>query len=197
MLLGIPLGVVAAARHRRATDIIARFVALIGISTPSFLLAPILILCFAIIFPLFPVAGFGGIHFLILPALCLGLPSAAAVARLTRTSMLEVLSADFIRTARAKGVAESRVVFLHALKVAILPIISYSGPLAAHLLTGSIVVETIFHIPGMGPFFVNSVLNRDIFLIGGVVLTFSIILILFNILTDILYSLVDKRIRLA
>ncbi len=197
MSVGIPLGVLAAARHQSALDIIARLIALVGISTPSFLLAPILILCFAIIIPIFPVAGFDSFNYLILPALCLGLPAAAAVARLTRTSMLEVLTADFIRTARAKGINESRVIFCHALKVAILPVISYSGPLAAHLLTGSIVVETIFHIPGMGPFFVNSVLNRDIFLIGGVVLTFSIILIVFNIVTDILYSLVDKRIRLS
>jgi ABC-type dipeptide/oligopeptide/nickel transport system permease component len=195
--IGIPFGVWAAAQHQSATDFIARLIALLGISTPSFLLAPILILLFAILVPIFPVAGLDSPNSLVLPALCLGLPAAAAVTRLTRTSMLEVLTADFIRTARAKGLAESRVIFGHALKVAILPVISYSGPLAAHLLTGSIVVETIFHIPGMGPFFVNSVLNRDIFLIGGVVLTFSIILTLINILTDILYSIIDKRIRLT
>ncbi|MCS7064249.1 MAG: ABC transporter permease [Methylacidiphilales bacterium] len=197
LLIGIPLGVVAATHHGQTTDIFTRLIALVGISTPSFLLAPLLILMWGISIPIFPVAGFDSPLALVLPSLCLGLPAAAAIARLMRTSLLEVLSSDFIRTARAKGLSENKVVYKHALKVAILPIISYCGPLAAHLLTGSIVVETIFHIPGMGPFFVNSVLNRDVFLIGGVVLTFSLLLILFNLVTDLLYTFVDKRIRLS
>ena len=114
-----------------------------------------------------------------------------------RTSMLEVLGQDFIRTARAKGLSNSRVIYKHALKVAILPVVSYLGPLAANLLTGSLVVETIFNLPGAGPFFINSILNTDIFLLEGVVIVYCTILVLLNLLVDIAYTFLDRRITLA
>jgi oligopeptide transport system permease protein len=113
-----------------------------------------------------------------------------------RTSLLEVLHQDFVRTARAKGLPERKVVYQHALRVAILPVVTYLGPLAAHLLTGSIVVETVFHIPGAGGFFVNSILNRDGFLLGGIVIVYCALLITFNLLVDASYALLDRRIRL-
>jgi ABC-type dipeptide/oligopeptide/nickel transport system permease component len=155
------------------------------------------VLIFSIWLKILPVAGWGELKHLILPVLCLALPYSAYCARLMRTSMLEVLGQDYVRTARAKGLADRIVVFKHALKNAILPIISYSGPLAAHVLTGSLVVEEIFKIPGMGTLFVNSVLNRDIFLVGGCVIVYSSLLIVLNILVDIAYTMVDKRIKLS
>ena len=141
-------------------------------------------------------AGWGSPDQIILPAICLSIPFAATIARLTRGSLLEVLKLDFIRTARAKGLSEDAVLFRHALKVAILPIIGFSGPAAAGILTGSIVIETLFGIPGIGPFFVNSALNFDPFMTSGVVLVFSSFLILFNLLADILYFIVDRRVKL-
>jgi len=133
---------------------------------------------------------------LVLPAITLAGPYVAYVARLMRTSMLEVLNQDFVRTARAKGLSETRVIYQHALKVAVLPVISYLGPLAANLLTGSIVVETIFNIPGAGPFFVNSILGKDVFLLEGVVIVYCLLLVLVNLLVDIAYTWLDRRIRL-
>ena len=120
----------------------------------------------------------------------------AYVARLTRSSLLEVLSQDFIRTARSKGLADSAVVVRHALKIALLPVISFLGPLAANLLTGSIVVETLFNIPGMGGYFVHSILNRDVFLLSGVVIVYCTLLVGLNLLVDVIYSMLDRRIQL-
>ena len=140
--------------------------------------------------------GWDGLACLILPSITLAGPYVAYIARLMRTSMLEVLGLDFIRTARAKGLASSRIVFKHALKVAILPVISFLGPLAANLLTGSIVVENIFNIPGAGGFFVNSIQNRDGFLLGGVVIVYCALLVAMNLLVDLLYMALDRRIQL-
>jgi oligopeptide transport system permease protein len=123
-------------------------------------------------------------------------PAIASIARLMRTSLLEVLESPFIRTAWAKGVSESRVLYVHALKIAILPVVSYLGPLAANLLTGSIVVEAIFNLPGTGSFFVNAIVNRDVFLLGGVVLVYSALLVSMNLLVDLAYTWIDPRIRL-
>ncbi|SDU21534.1 oligopeptide transport system permease protein [Verrucomicrobium sp. GAS474] len=195
MTAGIALGSFAAVRHNQAGDRGAMLLSLLGISLPSFVLAPLAILLFGVGLRWFPVAGWGGPRELILPSVCLALPFAASVARLMRTSLLDVLQQDYVRTARAKGVAEGRVVYVHALKVAILPVLAYAGPLAANLMTGSLVVEQIFAIPGIGPFFVNSVLNLDIFLVGGVVLVYSFLLVLFNIVVDVLCAMLDKRIR--
>jgi len=196
LVLGISLGCFAAIRHQTWADHAAMLMAVLSISIPNFVIAPLAILVFALELRIFPVAGWGDLSHLALPAICLALPFAAYVARLTRTSMLEVLSQDFIRTARAKGVNEFRVVFNHALKVALLPVVSYSGPLAAYLLTGSLVIEDIFKVPGVGAFFVNGVLNRDLFMVGGTVIVYSSMLIVFNIVVDVLYTFLDRRIRL-
>jgi len=154
-----------------------------------------LILIFALQLGWLPVGGWGSPLSLILPALTLAGPYVAYIARLTRTSMLEVLGQDFIRTARAKGLAEWRVVSLHAAKIALLPVISFLGPLAANLLTGSIVVETIFNIPGAGGFFVSSIQNRDGFLLEGVVIVYCALLVFLNLLVDIAYPWLDRRIK--
>ena len=196
LLVGITCGGWAAVRHNRAGDRALMLVALLGISIPSFVLAPVMVMIFAIKLNILPVAGWGSPDQIILPAICLSIPFAATIARLTRGSLLEVLKLDFVRTARAKGLSEDAVLFRHALKVAILPVIGYSGPAAAGILTGSIVIETLFGIPGIGPFFVNSALNFDPFMTSGVVLVFSSFLILFNLVADILYFVVDRRVKL-
>jgi oligopeptide transport system permease protein len=196
LLFGIPMGAWAAIRHNRLGDRFLMLFALLGISIPSFVFAPVMIMIFALYFNILPAYGWGSPDQIILPAICLSIPFAATIARLTRGSLLEVLKLDFIRTARAKGLSEDAVLFRHALKVAILPIIGYSGPAAAGILTGSIVIETLFGIPGIGPFFVNSALNRDPFMTSGVVLVFSAFLIFFNLLADILYFIVDRRVKI-
>jgi len=193
---GVWLGVIAAVGHGTWRDTTAMLLALLAISLPAFIVGPLLILVFALWFHLFPVGGWGGPMHLVLPAITLAAPYIAYIARIMRSSMLDTMKDDFVRTARAKGVSEQAVVYKHALRVAILPVISFLGPLAAHLLTGSIVVETIFHIPGAGGFFVHSVLNRDGFLLGGVVIVYCTLLVVFNLLVDITYSVLDRRIRL-
>jgi len=170
--------------------------ALFAISLPPFVIGPLLVLVFAIYIPLLPVGGWGNLQSLILPSITLAAPYTAYIARLTRASMLEVLTQDYIRTARAKGLSENAVIYKHALRVAILPVVSFLGPLAANLLTGSIVVESIFSIPGAGGFFVNSVLNRDGFLLAGVVIVYCTLLVLFNLVVDVLYGFLDRRITL-
>lgn len=195
LAIGITVGSLAALHQNDLIDRSLMLLALLGICLPSFLIAPLAVLVFAIIWPIFPVAGFGSLSHLVLPTLCLAAPFAAYCSRLMRTSMLEVLQQDFIRTARAKGQKEIVVVYRHALKIAILPLVSYAGPLAAHILTGSLVIEEIFKIPGLGPFFVNSVLNRDYFLTCGTVIVYSSLLLVMNILVDVLYTQLDKRIK--
>ena len=195
--MGLTLGALAAVRHNRPADRWLMFGALLGISIPNFVLAPILVLIFAIGLGWLPVLGWGSLDQLVLPAICLSIPFTASIARLTRGGLLEVLQLDFVRTARAKGLPEREVLFRHALRVAILPVIGYSGPAVAGILTGSIVIETLFGIPGIGRFFVNSILNRDPFVTCGVVLVFSVFVIFFNLLTDLLYVAVDRRVKLA
>jgi oligopeptide transport system permease protein len=141
--------------------------------------------------------GWGGVRHVILPAVTLSLPFAAYIARLTRMGMLDVLASDFIRTARAKGLSPVRVVVGHALKVAFLPVLSFLGPAAAAAMTGSFVVEQVFNIPGMGQHFVAAVQNKDLFLIMGVVMIYSTLLIVFNLIVDLAYSFVDPRIALS
>jgi oligopeptide transport system permease protein len=193
---GVFVGSLAASYQHSWIDRSAMLGALFAISLPSFVIGPLLILIFAIDSQLLPVGGWGTWKSLILPSITLAAPYAAYIARLTRASMLEALTQDFVRTARAKGLLESQVVYKHALKVAILPVVSFLGPLAANLLTGSIVVENIFSIPGAGGFFVNSVLNRDGFLLGGIVIVYCVLLVLFNLVVDILYGWLDRRIVL-
>jgi oligopeptide transport system permease protein len=193
---GVILGSLAAAKQQTWIDRTTMLGAVFAISLPSFVIGPLLVLIFAIDFPVLPVGGWGTIQSLILPSITLAAPYAAYIARLTRSSMLEVMTEDFIRTARAKGLSNIAVICKHGLRVAILPIVSFLGPLAANLLTGSIVVESIFSIPGAGGFFVNSVLNRDGFLLAGVVIVYCSLLVLFNLLVDIVYGLLDPRISL-
>ena len=193
---GVLLGSLAAAKQHTWIDRTAMLAALFAISLPPFVIGPLLVLVFAIYIPLFPVGGWGNLQSLVLPSITLAAPYTAYIARLTRASMLEVLTQDYIRTARAKGLSESAVIYKHALRVAILPVVSFLGPLAANLLTGSIVVESIFSIPGAGGFFVNSVLNRDGFLLAGVVIVYCTLLVLFNLVVDVLYGFLDRRITL-
>lgn len=193
---GVWLGCWAAVRHHTAADTGAMFAALFAISVPTFVIGPLLILVFALKIPVLPVGGWNGPASLVLPAITLASPYVAYIARLMRTSMLETLAQDFVRTARAKGLAPARAIYKHALKVAILPVVSFLGPLAANLLTGSIVVETIFNIPGAGGFFVNSIQNRDGFLLGGVVIVYCALLVAMNLLVDVLYTFLDPRIKL-
>jgi oligopeptide transport system permease protein len=193
---GIWVGAFAAVRHDTPADTWAMLGALLAISVPTFVIGPLLILIFALKLNWLPVGGWGGVSYLILPSITLASPYVAYIARLMRTSMLEVLGLDFIRTARAKGLGDGRIVFKHALKVAILPVVSFLGPLAANLLTGSIVVESIFNIPGAGGFFVNSIQNRDGFLLGGVVIVYCALLVVMNLVVDLIYIGLDRRIRL-
>ena len=193
---GIWVGSFAAVRHGAPADTWAMLGALMAISIPTFVIGPLLILVFALKLHWLPVGGWSGFSYLILPAITLASPYLAYIARLMRTSVLEILGLDFIRTARAKGLSDGRIVYKHALKVAILPVVSFLGPLAANLLTGSIVVESIFNIPGAGGFFVSSIQNRDGFHLGGVVIVYCALLVVMNLFVDLLYVSLDRRIRL-
>ena len=193
---GIWLGTLAAVRHHTWIDTTAMLGALALISIPTFVTGPVLVLFFALKVAWLPVGGWSSLSSLILPTITLAGPYIAYIARLMRTSMLEVLSQDFVRTARAKGLANAQVVYRHALKVAILPVVSFVGPLAANLLTGSIVVETIFNIPGAGGFFINSIQNRDVFLLLGITIVYCALLVVLNLIVDVAYTLLDRRIKL-
>lgn len=193
---GVWLGALAAVKRATWVDTATMLGALAAISIPTFVTGPALVLVFSLWLGWLPVGGWGGLASLILPAITLAGPFIAYIARLTRTSLLEVLNQDFVRTARAKGLAESRVIFKHVLKVAILPVVSFLGPLAASLLTGSLVIERVFNLPGMGDFFVNSVLNRDVFLCCGSVAVYCTLLVSMNLAVDIAYQSLDPRIRL-
>ena len=195
-IVGVWLGSIAAVRHHTPVDTGAMLGALVLISIPTFVIGPVLVLLFALKVRVFPVGGWGSPSSLVLPAITLAGPYIAYIARLQRTSMLEVLGQDFVRTARAKGLTDSRVIYGHALKVAVLPVVSFLGPLAANLLTGSIVVETIFNIPGMGGYFINSILNRDVFLLSGVVIVYCTLLVGLNLFVDVAYTWLDRRIKI-
>ncbi|MFM9994487.1 MAG: ABC transporter permease [Phycisphaerales bacterium] len=194
LAIGLTAGVVGAVKPNSIADVATLGVALVGISLPSFVIGTVLLLTFSVWIGVFPVATWGPWG-AVLPAVTLALPFAAYIARLTRMGMIEVLGADFIRTARAKGLSERCVLLKHALKNAFLPVLSYLGPATALAMTGSFVVERVFTVPGLGQHFVNAVQNKDLFLIIGVVLIFSTMLILFNLAVDVLYRWVDPRIE--
>jgi oligopeptide transport system permease protein len=196
LLIGIPLGTIAALHHNGWGDRLASALAVVGICVPNFVLGPLLILLFVFQFGWLPVGGWGTPQQVILPAFTLGAIRAAYVARLTRTGMLDVLGQDFVRTARAKGLPESAVVLRHVLRIGLLPVLQYLGPAAASILVGSVVVERIFSVPGLGSFFINAALNRDYTLAMGSVLLYSILLILLNLLVDLLSRLLDPRVKL-
>ncbi|MCA9276168.1 MAG: ABC transporter permease [Phycisphaerales bacterium] len=194
LLIGTVSGIVGAVKPNSIADFSTLGVAMVGISLPSFVTGTLLLLVFSIWLGVFPVAQWGTLRSIALPAFALSLPFAAYIARLTRMGMIESLGADYIRTARAKGAPERVVLIKHALKNAFLPVLSYLGPATAFAMTGSFVIERVFSIPGMGEFFVSAVQNKDLFLIIGVVLVFSTMLIVFNLIVDILYRWIDPRI---
>ncbi|QOJ17304.1 MAG: ABC transporter permease [Phycisphaeraceae bacterium] len=196
-VIGVTAGVIGAVRPGSWSDTVTLGVALIGISLPAFVTGTVLLIVFAFMLGWFPVAGWGTPGHLVLPAITLALPPAAYIARLTRFGMIEQLRQDYIRTARAKGAPEHRVVLHHALKNALLPVLSYLGPAAAAAMTGSFVVEKVFAVPGVGTHFVDAVLGKDLTMIMGVVIVYATMLILFNLVVDVLYAWIDPRIRVT
>lgn len=197
LALGIPLGALAALHHNRPVDHLTMSAALIGVSVPDFVLGPLLILVFALNLGWLPPALWEGPAWRVLPSVTLAAAYVAYVARLTRGGLLEVLRQDWIRTARAKGLSERTVLTRHALKGGLLPVVSFLGPAAARLVTGAIVVEKIYAVPGLGRYFVDGAFNRDYTLVMGVVLFYAALLILFNLLVDLAYAALDPRVRLS
>jgi oligopeptide transport system permease protein len=191
--LGIAAGVIGGLRPGSALDALTQALAIAGISLPSFVIGSALLMLFAVKLGFFPVGGWGGPQYVLLPAFTLSLPFAAYIARLIRFGMIEEMSADHIRTARAKGLPRWKVAFKHALKNAFLPVLSYLGPATAVALTGSFVVEKVFAVPGIGQNFVDGVLGKDITLVMGVVLVYSTMMVVFNLAVDVLYRFVDPR----
>ncbi len=196
LLVGVAAGTVAALRQNSRADYASMAAAMVGISMPNFVLGPTLVLLFALTWYWLPPARWDGFStHLILPVLTLSAVYMAYIARLTRSGMLEVLRSNYIRTARAKGLAESDVVLRHAVRGGLLPVVSYSGPALAFLISGTVVVERIFALPGLGNYFINANLNRDEPLIIGIVAFMSIAVLLFNLLVDVAYAFFDPRIR--
>ncbi len=197
LLFGVSAGVFAALRQNRLSDHLTMTVSMTGISIPNFVLAPLLVLLFAVYLGWLPAGGLGdgSLKYLVLPVIALALPQVAYIARLTRGSMIEVLRSPFIRTARAQGLSTAQVLIRHALKPALLPVISYLGPALAAIITGSVVVEQIFGVPGLGRFFVQGALNRDYTLVMGVVVFYGCLIIALNFLVDLMYGWLDPRLR--
>lgn len=211
-IIGVPSGIIAALNHNSALDYIATFGAVMGVSIPSLVLGPVLILIFGVNLDWFPIAFWGAdppfvlglfpqkldMNFwshAVLPATALGVGIAASIARLTRAGLLEVLSEDYIRTARAKGLREQTVIMVHALKNSLIPVATILGPLLAGVLTGTLVVEQIFAINGMGRRFISSINEREYFLLTSLTLIYGILLVLGNLMVDIMYAFLDPRIR--
>ncbi len=197
LLVGITAGIIGAIRQNTVWDYTAMTAALVGISVPSFVLGPLLVLVVSLRLHMLPPAGWGDWHHVILPGLTLGTIYAGSIARLMRGGMLDVVRSDFIRTARAKGVAEWVIVWRHMFPTAILPVVSYLGPAIASMLTGSVVVEKIFNVPGIGPYFVDAAFNRDYFLVMGIVLLYAFFLLLLNLVVDVLYGFLDPRVDVS
>lgn len=197
LAVGVPLGTVAALRHNQPLDHALMLLAIVGIALPSLVVAPLLALLFGIKLHWLPVGGWepGSLRTLVLPVVALSLPLIAFVSRLMRASLLEILSSGFIRTARAKGMPERIVIVRHALRPALLPVVSYLGPATAAVLTGSLVVETLFNIPGMGRYLVQGALNRDYTLVMGMVIVYAALTLLMNLVVDLIYGALDPRIR--
>lgn len=197
LLIGMAMGIAAALSHRRLPDYGLMSVALLGVSIPSYVVAPLLVLVFAIGLRWLPAGGWvpGRWSDLVLPVVALALPQISAIARLLRGSLLEVLQQPYLRTARAKGLPPQLVIWRHALKPALMPLVSYLGPATAGILTGSVVVEQVFDLPGIGRYFVQGALNRDYTLVLGVVAVYGALIVLFNFLVDLAYGLLDPRIH--
>lgn len=197
LLIGVPLGITSAMRQNTAVDYFSMVFALGGVSVPAMTMGPLLIWIFALKLGILPVARWGTWQQAILPAFTLGIGSAAILARLTRASMLQVLREDYIRTARAKGVPEWRVTIRHALRNALIPVVTVLGPMAAGLVTGSLVVERIFAVPGLGKYYVDAVTARDYPVIMGTTLLYAVLLVVANLAVDITYTWIDPRIKLS
>jgi ABC-type dipeptide/oligopeptide/nickel transport system permease component len=195
LLMGVPLGILGALKQNTMWDYASMALAVFGISVPAVVLGPLLILIFALALRWFPVAGWGTPAQLVMPALALGLHDSAIIARLTRASMLQVIREDYIRTARAKGLAERVVMVRHALKNAFIPVATILGPLFAATVTGTFIVEQIFAIPGLGKYFITSITNRDYPVVMGTILLYAVFLVLANLAVDITYAFLDPRIR--
>jgi oligopeptide transport system permease protein len=193
--LGLAAGIIASLRPNTLLDHVPNSLAIIGICVPAFVLGPLLVLVFALNLEWARVAGWEDWRDRILPSLTLGAVYAAYIARLTRGGMLEIFSQDFIRTARAKGASDFRIVTRHALRGGLLPVVSYLGPAAAGVITGSFVVEMIFQIPGLGRYFVNAAFNRDYTMVGGAVLFYAGLIVLFNIAVDIILVWMNPRLK--
>lgn len=197
LLTGVPLGVLAALRKSGAADHGVRAVAALGIAMPSFVTGPLFALVLGIHLHWLPVAGWSGGDpaYAVLPVLTLALPVIAYVARLTRASFLEVLQANYIRTARARGIGEWRVILRHALRPGLMPVVSYLGPATAFVVTGSLVVETVFGLPGTGRYLVQGAINRDYALVMGMIVVYGAVTLLCNLIADLLYGWMDPRVR--
>ena len=197
VVFGVTAGTIAALNQNSAFDYTVMAFAMTGIAIPNFVMAPLLALVFGVYLSLLPVAGWGGgqLKYQILPVITLALPQVAYIARLTRGSMVEVMNSNFIRTARAKGLAEKVVVVRHALRGGLLPVVSYLGPATAAVITGSVVIESIFDVPGIGRYFVNGALNRDYPVVMGVVIFYAVLIIVLNLLVDLVYGFLDPRVK--
>ena len=204
-VLGVSLGVLAALRQNKGADYFAMSLAILGVCIPTFVTAPLLVLLFASTLGVVPTAGWPAPtqslatawKYLILPVVVLSLPQIAIISRLTRAGMIEVMRSNYVRTARAKGLPESSVVLRHALRGAILPLVSYLGPATAGVITGSLVVEQIFQLPGIGKAFVTSALQRDYTVVMGVVILYAGLIMFLNLVADVLYAMLDPRVRLS
>jgi oligopeptide transport system permease protein len=195
LLVGVSTGTIAALRQNSGTDYAAMGVAMTGIIIPNFVMAPLLTLVFGLWLSWLPVGGWGGPIYMILPVIALSLYQIGFIARLTRGSMIEVLRTNYVRTARAKGLPERVAISRHALKAAMLPVVSYLGPAIINTITGSVIIEQIFGIPGIGRYFVQAALNRDYTLVMGVTVFYGVLIILANLAVDLIYGLLDPRIR--
>ena len=194
---GIPLGVAAALRRNTLADHSVAVFVVLGVALPSFVTGPVLALVFGLTLHWLPVAGWedGDPHYLVLPVLTLALPVMASIARLTRASFLEALRANYVRTARARGLGQARVLLRHALRPALLPVVSYLGPATAFVITGSLVVETVFGLPGTGRYLVQGAINRDYSLVMGMIVVYGSLTLLLNLAADLLYGWLDPRVR--
>lgn len=197
LLIGIPAGFLAGLRQNSLWDYGSMALTLLGISLPTFVIGAFLVILLVFRWEALPIGGWGTVGQLVLPAITLSAPFAAVIARLSRAGVLEIVHEDYVRTAKAKGLPKGEIVLKHMIRGAILPVVSYLGPAAAGILTGSFVVEKLFRIPGMGMHFVNSAINRDYSLVLGVVMIYATLLVLFNLLVDIAYALLDPRVRLG
>jgi oligopeptide transport system permease protein len=197
-IFGVFLGILAALRHNRWPDYSVMAVAILGICIPTFVTAPLLVLVFGMKLSWLPIAGLNaGFKSFVLPVIVLALPLIAVISRLTRAGMIETLNSNYVRTARAKGLPETTVVVRHAMKTALLPLVSYLGPACAGIITGSLVVEKIFTVPGLGKSFVLGALQRDYTVVMGVVILYAVLVLALNLIADILYALLDPRVRLT